>query len=130
MAKKVLPDFYRSDLQTELDRIWDMQKAYYPEILTDDFKQQIRGRGRQDVGKNFLGKYKIYTADNKGKEKKVVSYMWRKDALTKQLPIEQVAYVIADISGSIKNSSGYLGEISDRSKELIFNDKNHRSVPV
>jgi len=122
-GEKVLPDFYRSDLQTELDRIWDMQKAYYPEILTDDFKQQIRGRGRQDVGKNFLGKYKIYTADNKGKEKKVVSYMWRKDALTKQLPIEQVAYVIADISGSIKNSSGYLGEISDRSKELIFNDK-------
>lgn len=29
--------------------------------------------------------------------------------------------MISDVNGSISNSSGYLGEISDRSKELYFN---------
>ena len=33
-GKKFLPDFYRSDLQNELDGILEKQKEYYPEILT------------------------------------------------------------------------------------------------
>jgi len=33
----------------------------------------------------------------------------------------EVAFVISDLNGTISNSSGYLGAISDRSKELFFN---------
>ena len=34
---------------------------------------------------------------------------------------EQVAYVLTEINNNLNNSSGYLGAISDRSKELYFN---------
>ena len=41
--------------------------------------------------------------------------------MSKQLSKEQAAYVITEINSNINNSSGYLGDISDRSKELYFN---------
>lgn len=119
-GKKHIPDFYRSDLQDELERIWKYQQLFYPEILTDEFREQIHGKGKQNTSKIFLGKYNIYTADNKGKDKRLQSYRWRSDALSKKLSIEELAYVISEVNGSINNSSGYLGAISDRSKELYF----------
>lgn len=122
-GKKYIPEFFRSDLQAELDKIWEVQKAYYPEILTDDFKNIIAGRGKNDISKIFLARYGIYTADNKGKSKNLQEYQWRVDALTNRLEKDVLAYVIAGLSGTIKNSSGYLGEISDRSKELFFSKK-------
>ena len=118
---RYIPDFYRSDLQAELDKVWNFQKTFYPEILTDEFKEQIKGKGLQATAKIFLGKYKIYTAENKGSDKRIQSYKWRKEALTKQLIIEEVAFVISEINKNLANSSGYLGSISDRSKELYFN---------
>ena len=48
-GKKFLPDFYRSDLQNELDGIWEKQKEYYPEILTDVLKEELRGKKRDAV---------------------------------------------------------------------------------
>ena len=57
---------------------------------------------------------------NKGVDKRIQAYQWRVDALTKQLTKEEVAHVISDLNGTISNSSGYLGSISDRSKELYF----------
>ena len=32
-GKKVLPDFYHSDLQEELDRIWSVQKQFHPDVV-------------------------------------------------------------------------------------------------
>ena len=121
--KKSLPEFYRSDLYNELDKIWEVQKNYYPDILTDDFKNQISGRGKNDVAKIFYAKYGLTTADNKGKDKKLLAFTWRVDALSSMLSKEQMAYVICEVCGDIRNSSGYLGDISDRSKELIFKGK-------
>lgn len=121
-GKKYLPSFYRSDLQAELDRIWEVQKEHYPEILSDEFRKMIEGRGRNDVSKSFLARYKVYTADNKGKQRKYQSFEWRKKALEEQLPIDVLAYVIADLSGAVNASSDYLSKISDRSKELIMNN--------
>lgn len=120
-GKKYLPDFYRSDLQMELDRIWDFQKQFYPDILTNDFKEQIRDRSKLNTAKLFLSKYQIFTAENRGKDKRLQAFMWRSDALNKQLSQEEVAFVVCEVNGSISNSSGYLGDISDRSKELYFN---------
>ncbi|MBN1767355.1 MAG: type II CRISPR RNA-guided endonuclease Cas9 [Prolixibacteraceae bacterium] len=120
-GKKYIPDFYRSDLQAEFDRIWNFQKQFFPNILTDEFKTQISGKGKLNTSKIFLGRYGIYTAENKGADKKKQTYIWRVDALSKQLTKEEVAFVISDLNGIITSSSGYLGAISDRSKELHFN---------
>ena len=121
--KKYIPDFYRSDLQSELTRIWEFQKNFHTDILTDEFAQQIEGKGKMSTSKIFLGKYKIYTAENKGKrdDVKLQAYKWRTEALSKALTLEELAYVIVEINNNINASSGYLGAISDRSKELYFN---------
>lgn len=37
-GKYNLPDFYRSDLEEEFDRIWTSQMQFYPGILTDKLK--------------------------------------------------------------------------------------------
>lgn len=120
-GKKYIPDFYRSDLQAEFDAIWNFQKTFHPDILTNEFKEQIIGKGKVNTTKIFLAKYKIYTADNKGADKRIQTYKWRVDSLTKKLTQEELAFVISDLNGTISNSSGYLGSISDRSKELYFN---------
>lgn len=120
-GKNYIPDFYKSDLQKELDLIWETQKKYHPDILTNELKTQIVGKGKQNTAKVFLSKYNIYTADNKGKEKKLQAYRWRVNALSKEVPQDILAYIISDLNGIINNSSGYLGAISDRSKELYFN---------
>lgn len=120
-GKNYIPDFYKSDLQNELDAIWETQKKYHPDILTDELKIQIAGKGKQNTAKIFLAKYNIYTADNKGKEKKLQAYRWRVNALCEEVTQDILAYIISDLNGIINNSSGYLGAISDRSKELYFN---------
>ncbi|MDN4166376.1 type II CRISPR RNA-guided endonuclease Cas9 [Cytophagales bacterium LB-30] len=120
-GKKHLPDFYRSDLKSELAQIIHFQKQFHSDFITDDLLKEIEGRGKQATSKFLLGKYKVYTADNKGTDKKLTAYQWRTDALSKQLSAEQVAYVITEVNGELNNSSGYLGSISDRSKELYFN---------
>ena len=113
-------DFYRSDLEKELNLIWSIQRDYYPDILTEEFKKQISNQGKTGTSKVFLGKYHIFTADNKGKDRKAQAISWRVEALSKKLEPEVLAYVIADLRGEISNSNGYLGAISDRSKELYF----------
>lgn len=119
--KNYVPSFYRSDLQDEYDRIWNEQRQYYPEILADDFKTQLEGRGSKDVSKMFYAKYQVLTAEIKErKQRRKTLYRWRNDALTQQLPIEQVAYILGAISSEIKSCSGYLGAIGDHSKELYF----------
>jgi CRISPR-associated endonuclease Csn1 len=122
-GKKAVPDFYRSDLKDELDRIWSFQKDFYPEILTDDFYKLIEGQGKQNTTKFFNSKYDIQTAKNIGKDKRLEHYEWRSRAVVEQLSIEELAYVIVEINNNLNKSSGYLGAISDRSKELFFNSE-------
>lgn len=120
-GKKYLPDFYRSDLQKEFDKVWEFQKQFYPEILTDDFYNQIKGKKISTAV--FWTKYGFNTSENKGNrdEKKLQSYTWRADAINQKLNIEEVAYVFVEINNDISKTSGYLGNISDRSKEIYFN---------
>ena len=124
-GKKYLPDFYRSDLKLEFDKIWDFQQQFYPEILTSEFKKELEGKGSKATSILFWKKYNFNTAENKGTrdEKKLQAYNWRSNATNKQLTKEEVALVISEINNNLNNSSGYLGAISDRSKELYFNKK-------
>lgn len=122
-GKKYLPDFYRSDLEAELKAVWDYQRQFHPDILTDDFYHQLQNKSKTNTTKIFLGRYGIYTADNKGADRRLQQYRWRTKALTRALTPEELAFVIADINGAITGSSGYLGDISDRSKEIYFKNQ-------
>ena len=127
-GKKYLPDFYRSDLQAEFDKIWHFQQKFYPEILTDEFYKELKGKGQRATSASFWSKYNFNTADNKAKsreDKKLQAYQWRNVAISQKLEKEEVAYVITEINNNLNTSSGYLGAISDRSKELYF---NHQTV--
>ena len=145
-GKKKMPDFYRSDLQSELDRIWDFQHQFYPTALTDEAKEEIRGKNRSQtwviLAKHFVwdeeasvwDENEAITKSNitekkliglkrttKGLDLKRENYEWRVQALTEQMDLERLAIVLQEINGEISSSSGYLGAISDRSKHLFFN---------
>lgn len=120
-GKKYIPDFYISDLKGELERIWEFQKEFHPDILTPEFKEEINGKSKTNTTKAFLRTYQIYTAENKGKDRRLEAYQWRVDALSMELTKDVLAFVISELNGLINNSSGYLGAISDRSKDLYFN---------
>lgn len=122
-GKNYIPEFYRSDLQGEFNRIWECQQSFYPDILTNEFKREIEGKTKKITAGTFKKVYEIYTAENKEKDKRLQAFRWRVNALTKQLSIEEVAFVFSEINGAISNSSGYLGAISDRSKELYFKNQ-------
>lgn len=143
--KKSLPDFYRSDLQDEFDRIWNYQKQFYPESFCDKVKEEVKGKNRTQTWA-ILSKYFIWQEtssvwqeeemrtqeriktnklvgikrNTKGQEQKLENYRWRVQALSQSLNLELVAIVLQEINGQIYASSGYLGKISDRSKELFF----------
>ncbi|MGV6860345.1 MAG: type II CRISPR RNA-guided endonuclease Cas9 [Putridiphycobacter sp.] len=121
--KKYTPQFYRSDLKQEFDKVWNFQKQFYPEILDEQLYLALQDQGQQNSRKRFLAIKGIYTAENKGKrdEVKLQHYKWRANSISKQLPIEEVAYILVEINNDLNKSSGYLGAISDRSKKLFFN---------
>jgi CRISPR-associated endonuclease Csn1 len=124
-GKKLLPDFYRSDLHAEMDKIWNYQQQFHTDILTSEFRKAIEGKGQRATAASFWGKFGFNTADIKGTrdEKKSKAYEWRSMAVDTRLNKEELAYVITEINNNINNSSGYLGAISDRSKELYFHNQ-------
>jgi CRISPR-associated endonuclease Csn1 len=121
--QKYLPDFYRSDLQAEFDKIWEMQQRFYPDILTDELKENLRGRHGKATWAICEKPFGIVGIKREGKSdaKRKENFAWRVDALTEKTDLERLAIVLQEINSQIYNSSGYLGAISDRSKELYFN---------
>ena len=120
--KKGSPDFYRSDLQNEFQRIWEKQKEFYPVLFTEKLKQELKDKNRNATYKiceNPFGLAGIKRS-TKGKELKLENYQWRVKGLSEQLDLEQVVIVFQEINGQISSSSGLLSEISDRSKALYF----------
>lgn len=124
-GKHLIPDFYRSDLQSELDKIWTFQLAFHPDILTADLRKAIDGMSGRSTSAELRKRFGIFTMDIKGKkfDRNKALYSLRNDALRRELNKEELATVICDINGQINGSSGYLGAISDRSKELYINHK-------
>lgn len=159
-GKKYLPDFYRSDLQAEFDKVWNFQSQFYS-FLTNDLKDELKGKNEKatwaicapskdknaedsrfvwhwketesiwieetasnetvEVDKTLIGAKRSGTTA----EQKVENFKWRSKALSEKLSPEQLIVVFQKINGQINNASGYLGDISDRSKELYF---NHQTV--
>lgn len=157
-GKKYLPDFYRSDLLAEFDKVWNVQSQFYS-FLTDDLKDELKGKNEKATWaicapskdkkdsqyvwhwKETESKWNEETASNETvevdktltgvkrsgttAEQKIENYEWRCKALSEKLSPEQLIVVFQKINGQINNASGYLGDISDRSKELYF---NHQTV--
>ena len=122
-GKKYLPEYYQSDLQNELQRIWDTQKAFYPELLTDDFWRILQGKSKSNTNKIFIARYQIFSPNLKRDEARKQLLQWRVEGLSKQLTKEEISAVVSELNGQINGTSGYLGKISDRSKELYFRNQ-------
>ncbi|MDE6147166.1 MAG: type II CRISPR RNA-guided endonuclease Cas9 [Bacteroidales bacterium] len=123
-GKKYIPDFYRSDLQAEFDKVWNCQKAFYNELLTDALKSELEGKNEKQtwaICEKYFGIAGI-NRTTKGDELKKENYLWRAKAVEEQMDLESLAVVFQKINSQINGSSGYLGAISDRSKELYFNN--------
>lgn len=124
-GKKMLPDFYRSDLQQEFDRIWSFQKKFYQSVLTTDHHDELVGLTKKDTDLYFRTNLNTEQAEIKGNaaEKKLKRYELRKKAISEQIELQEIATVLIEINKEIGQASGYLGEISDRSKKLFFNNQ-------
>lgn len=121
-GKKSVPDYYRSDLYSEFDRIWKFQCKFHSNILTQGAFDKIRGQ-KKNITKDYFGKtLKIETPEFKGNlsDKRIQKFELRNKALDQKLNTGELAEVFSEINGEINSSSGYLGAISDRSKELYF----------
>lgn len=119
-GRNYLPDYYISDLQAELEQIWKTQKAFYPEILTDDFREKLQGKSKTATNNLFIKVYQIFSPTLKRDNARAQLLQWRVEGLTHQLSLESISAVVADLNGQINGTNGYLGKISDRSKELYF----------
>lgn len=123
-GKTSIPDFYRSDLQTEFDIIWNYQKQFYSEFLTDNLYEELKGKTKT-ITAGILRKLGLDGVELKGKlsEKKKLRYDIRAKAVDHQCSLDEISEILPEINQNINQSSGYLGAISDRSKELYFNNQ-------
>ena len=85
-GKKQLPDFYRSDLQAEFDKVWDFQKLYYSEILTDELYKELQGKNKNATWAILKEPFSLIGIKQTGtmQEKKIEKYLWRSEAVKKQ----------------------------------------------
>ena len=122
---KFIPDFYRSDLQKELENIVGFQNHFHPEQMNAKLLEDILGKSRTVTSQYFSNTLNIPLVENRGtrEETKLQHYKWRNEALEIELDLKILAFIITEINNQINQSSGYLGAISDRSKELYFNQE-------
>lgn len=125
--EKNLPELYKSDLENEFERIWTFQRQFYPDIMTDTLKEELRGKSEKQTWAICEKPFNIagIKRTSKGKELAKENYLWRSLALKKQLDLEQLAVVLQKVNAQLKKSDSYLGKISDRSKGLYF---KHQTV--
>ncbi|MCC5917483.1 MAG: type II CRISPR RNA-guided endonuclease Cas9 [Cryomorphaceae bacterium] len=123
--RKYIPDFYKSDLKDEFKAIWDNQKTFYDEILTDTLFEELQGKNKSQTWAICKVPFDIQGISQKGKanEKKKERYQWRAEALSRKMELEHLAIVLQEINNDLNKSSDYLGAISDRSKELYFGNQ-------
>lgn len=117
-----VPNFYRSDLLDEFVRIWSTQQYFYPDLLTSTLFEELKGKSSNNTWAICHEAWGIQGMGRKGTrdEKKREDYCWRASAVSERIGLEELAIVLQAINGDVQKSSGYLGAISDRSKELYF----------
>lgn len=123
---RMIPSFYRSDLQAEFDKIWNEQAKYYPDVLTDEVREQLVGQNKRNTANLLKSLCHVEPAEIKDRKVRTLNYYrWRAQSVRQKLELEAVATALVEVNGAIAAASGYLGSISDRSKEL---EMNHMTV--
>ncbi len=122
--KAKFPDFYSSDLENEIALIIQCQLQFHAD-LPKDLVSQLKSKSKNATYFLFSSTLGIPYAENKGnrEEKRFQAFAWRSQAVSKKIDISEMAFVIGEIKDAIAKSSGYLGNISNRSKELSFNNQ-------
>ena len=121
--KKNLPQFFKSDLLRERELIWNTQAQYYPDLLTDEVFRKVQLKNKRETTAYFYAAHNIKVEDLKAKDALKQIYQWRSEAINKQLTLSQFVLVLSELNAELSSSSGYLADISDRSKELYFQKK-------
>lgn len=119
-----MPSFYRSDLKAEFDRIWTTQSGFMPGKFSNELRERLQGQGDRAtwaILKEPWGLTGLKRANSKKTEQERETLEWRKMALYKQIGLEELAVVLSAVNKQIASASGYLGLMSDRSKELKMN---------
>lgn len=124
-GKTLIPDFYRSDLESEFEKVWFVQSAFYPDLLTAELKETLKGKTEAQTWILCQKAFAIVGEKRKGTRQELLkeNYAWRAEAVKNKVSLEQLAVVLQKINAQLKNVSGYLGKISDRSKELFFKNQ-------
>ncbi len=120
-----VPQFFRSDLENEFQRIVNCQVKYYPQF-TAEFVKSLKGKNDSQTWKMLSTVLDIKgakRASGRGREQKIEELTWRAQALTGRVDAEVLAHILAKINGSIASASGLLSAMSDRSKELVVNQE-------
>jgi CRISPR-associated endonuclease Csn1 len=109
----------------------ELSKTIYADILTTIvYTKNFKDKVCKIPGNVFLAT-KIYTAENKGTrdEKKNYKHIFGEAKHIRAITyIEDSSFLITEINNNLNQSSGYLGAISDRSKELYFNKQTVGSI--
>ena len=121
-GEKYIPDFYHSDLKKEFKKIWVKQSQYYTEIFTQDLYDNLIDKNQKQTWAILHKNFNITGKKRKGnkQEQRLENYQLRVKGLSEKLELEDVAIVLTDINNQLNKSNNYLGNISDRSKELYF----------
>lgn len=120
-----IPNFYRSDLYAELESVWETQRQFYPDLLTNELKEQLKDKNEKQTWAICEKPFAIegIKRQTKGKDLQKENFAWRVKAVREKMDLEELVVVLQKINAQLKSSSGYLGSISDRSKELYFNSQ-------
>lgn len=102
-GKKAIPDYYRSDLENEFDRVWKKQKTFYPVILNTILLKELVGKNKNQTWKICEKPFDIVgiKLDGNRDEKKLEKFRLRKIALTEQIDLEHLAIVLQEINNEI-----------------------------
>ncbi len=120
--KKSSLSFYRSDLEAEFDRLYTKQAEFYPEQLTSEFKEELKGKNSSQTWAIIAKKFSLEGENRKLKREEKIkdNYRLRAEGLAHKLEPEKLAIALQEVNNDIKKSGGYLGDISDRNKELCM----------
>ena len=74
-------------LQAEFDKVWNFQKLYYSEILTDELYKELQGKNKNATWAILKEPFSLIGIKQTGtmQEKKIEKYLWRSEAVKKQL---------------------------------------------
>jgi CRISPR-associated endonuclease Csn1 len=116
------PDFYRSDLESEFEKIWNTQSSYHPSIFTEANKTMLLKKGPKAFPYEVERLLGVSRAELKGnrKEKTAMLYEWRASAANESTELSIIAEVLYQLNLKINSSSGLLAEIADKSKILAL----------